>query len=116
MKSIILKVTAALTLVGAPALGVAENTAWFSIDRLSASTSSSNGYRIYAADYSLPDQGCSKHDFAEVQESLSIGDVTMMNRTLLAAFMSGRKVQLRLDGCGVQGRPAYRIVRVDATQ
>lgn len=107
-------VAAAALLVSAPALCAAENTAWFDIANLQASTSSANGYRVYADSYTLPSQGCAKSDFAEVQQGLTNGDTDLLNRTLLAAFMSGRKVQLRLDGCGATGRPAYRIVRVDA--
>jgi len=116
MKTRIFKslIAGAVLLVSAPALCAPENTAWFNIDRLEASTGSANGYRVYASSYAMPLQGCEKSDFAEVQKDLSIADTDLLNRTLLAAFMTGRKVQLRLDGCGTTKRPAYRIVRVDA--
>jgi hypothetical protein len=42
-------------------------------------------------------------------------EASLMNGSLLAAFLGGRKVRLRLDGCGDSGRPKYRIVDLSAS-
>jgi hypothetical protein len=40
----------------------------------------------------------------------------LMARQLQTAFWGTRKVKLRLDGCGTNLRPAYRIVIMDKGQ
>jgi len=106
--------TAGLLAITGSALGAGEDTAFFKIERLQGSSLSSDSYRVFpAAGYTLPTQGCTESDFAEVQVNGPTSDEkAKMSRMLLAAFMSDRKVQLRLDGCGLNGRPAYRIVRM----
>ena len=104
-------------LVSAPA-SAATDTTFLVIGRLVASSSSGDGYRVYpATGYSLPADLCSKSDFAEMQDvGPSSIEKDAMARTLATAFWSNRKVQLRLDGCGLNDRPAYRIVRMDKSQ
>ncbi len=115
------------TLTGLLALAVAsisatalasQDTDYFTIGRLEAAPNSSDGYRIYpAAGYALPtSQNCAKSDFAEVQSGIFAANRNSIHRTALAAFLAGRQVKLRLDGCGVQGRPAYRIISLSSTK
>jgi len=97
----------------------AENTDYFYIAKLEASSSSLSGYRIYPdASYRLPMlPGCQNADFAEMEGlKMAITEDELLSNTVLAAFMAHRKVQLRLDGCGPTGRPRYRIVRMDISQ
>jgi hypothetical protein len=93
------------------------DTDYFVIERLEASTDASEGYRVYPQSYSLPtNQGCSNHSFAEMHETSTAAERELINRTLLSAFLAGKKVKLRLDGCGVAGRPRFRIVTLNVTQ
>jgi len=117
MKKLVLGslILGAIASLSASALAAYEDTEYFTIARLEASTESSGGYRIYPRDYSLPTgQGCDNTDFAEIRQDL-VEDREMMQHTLLAAFMSGRKVKLRLESCGLTRRPAYRIVTLQST-
>ncbi len=121
MKNLVFKLLSAAALLSISASALAyQDTAYFKIGKLEASSGSSNAYRVYPrAGYALPtNQNCAKSDFAEM-DGLGGGSVTeavIMNNTLLAAFMSGRAVKLRLDGCGVTRRPLYRIVTLESTQ
>jgi hypothetical protein len=121
MKKLMLKAVTALALTSISATAFAyTDTAYFRIGRIEGAVGSSSGYRIYPkAGYALPtDQGCAKSDYAEMN-GVTQGTVTeaiIMNNTLLAAFMSGRSVKLRLDGCGRTGRPNYRLVSMVSGQ
>ncbi len=119
MKRYIIKslIIAAVASVSATALAY-QDTAYFTIGRLDGSSAASDSFRVYPSNYSLPTtQNCAKSDFAEVQTvGPLLGEKALMTKTLMAAFTAGRKVKLRLDGCGVSGRPAYRIVTLDANQ
>lgn len=110
---------AAFLSVSATALAY-QDTGYFKIQKIEASSDSSNGYRVYpGGGYALPtNQGCAKTDFAEMQGLIDVspGEAVIMNNTLLAAFMAGRRVKLRLDGCGPTGRPRYRIVTLEYRQ
>jgi hypothetical protein len=108
-------VVAAIATLSATAFAYVD-TEYFTIGRINAPTGSSDGYHIYPGEgYALPTQGnCAKYDFAEVMPGLFASDRDMIHRTVLAAFMAGRKVKLRLDGCGATGRPAYRIVALNS--
>jgi len=101
----------------ATALAGPVNSDFFVIGKLAASSSASHGFRVYpAGGYSLPDT-CPKRDFAEMVTTGPSGfEIDMMARLLTTAFWTGKKVQLRLDGCGHNDRPAYRIVRLDRAQ
>ena len=106
-----------------------DDTAYFKISALKAGTDISSGYRVYpATGYSLPTtQGCAHSDYAEMPDLKvtrkvdgfwvieTSPEANMMNQSLLAAFLGGRKVRLRLDGCGDSGRPKYRIVDLNAS-
>jgi hypothetical protein len=111
-------IATAIVSISATALAYTD-TDFIVIGRLEASSNSSNGFRVYpAAGYTIPEVSpCSKHDYAEMQ---STGPTTvekdMMARQLQTAFFGTRKVRLRLDGCGVNDRPAYRIVTLDQAQ
>jgi len=109
-------VLAALGLTSAAAF--AEDTDYFVIGKLVASSNSGLGFRVYPAPgYTLPKpDACTNNDFAEVQlAGPSFEEKDLMARQLQAAFWSNRKVKLRLDGCGANQRPAYRIVSLHAT-
>lgn len=103
--------SAAVLAVTATALAYSD-TSYFTILRLEASSSSSDGYRVYPSGYSLPTEGCGSATFAEVHAGPTAAEKDLMSRTLLSAFLSGKQVKLRLDGCGISGRPAYRIVTI----
>jgi hypothetical protein len=111
-------IVAALASISATAFAAAQDTSYFYIGRLDGSAASANGFRIYPQDYALPtSQNCSKSDFAEIQTLAPLtGERAIMNKLVMAAFTAGRKVKLRLDGCGESGRPAYTIVTLDAAQ
>lgn len=105
--------------ISATAFAAYTDTNYIIIGKLEASSSSANGFRVYpASGYSIPEVApCTKHDFAEMQVSGPTAiEKDMMARQLQAAFFSTRKVKLRLDGCGANDRPAYRIVTLDQAQ
>ncbi len=121
MKNLVIKALSVATLLSISATALAyQDTDYFKIGHLEASSDSRNGYRVYpASGYALPtNQGCAKTDFAEMAgiTDASVTEAVIMNNTLLAAFMAARKVKLRLDGCGHTGRPKYRIVSLEFTQ
>ncbi len=112
-------IATAVVSISATALAAGTDTSYIVIGRLEASSVSSNGFRVYpAAGYSIPEvTPCSKHDFAEVATSGPTAiEKDLMARQLQTAFFATRKVKLRLDGCGVNDRPAYRIVTLDQAQ
>jgi len=131
MKRLILKaalIATSIMATSATALAYTD-TSYFTIGRL-VMTTDRTGYRVYPArGYSLPtSQGCTYSDYAEMVDLFEIKKVqgfnvyttspeaALMNHTLLGAFMAGRKVKLRLDGCGDTGRPKYRIVTLGSGQ
>ena len=119
MKTLILKPLLLLAAVLSSATAFAyEDTVFFAIGRLEASSSASGGYRVYPIGYALPNpQGCGNADFAEVQSTgPTVTEKGLMGRALMAAFLAGKKVKLRLDGCGPNDRPAYRIVSLSEQQ
>lgn len=120
MKRFAIKVSlaAAIATVSASAFAAYQDTDYFTIGRLEGSSAASDSFRVYPQNYALPtSQGCAKSDFAEIQKTGPLmGEKALMTKTLLAAFTASRKVKLRLDGCGANGRPAYRIVTIDADQ
>jgi hypothetical protein len=108
---------AAIVSISATALAYTD-TDYIVIGRMDASSSSSDGFRVYpATGYSIPDIGCDKHDFAEMMPTGPTAvEKDLMARQLQTAFWGTRKVKLRLDGCGTNLRPAYRIVIMDKGQ
>ena len=119
MKTLLLKSALGAAILSLSATAFAySDTAYFKIDRLEASSSSASGFRIYPSGYALPTtEGCTRSDFAEVQVTGPLtAEKRLMQNTLLSAFLSGRSVKLRLDGCGANDRPAYRVVTVDSTR
>lgn len=133
MKRLILKaalIATSIMAISATALAYTD-TSYFTVGRLVLSTDTPSGYRVYpASGYSLPtSQGCTYSDYAEMANlselkkvdgfwvSSTSPEATLMNHTLLGAFLAGRKVKLRLDGCAeVSKRPLYRIVTLSSSQ
>ncbi len=111
-------ILAAAASISATALAASQDTDYFKIGRLEGSSGASDSFRVYPVNYSLPtNQGCAKSDFAEIHTTAPLmGEKALMTKSLMAAFTASRKVKLLLDGCGVTGRPAYRIVTLDADQ
>jgi len=101
-----------------------KDTADFQIAKLEMLRSSSNsGHRIYpAAGFTFTGinnpAGCtSTTAYAEVHPSASAAEKVLMNSTLLAAFLAGKKVSVRIAGatCSISttsGAPAYEGVRM----
>jgi hypothetical protein len=97
----------------------AQLTAYFELDNLDAITSADAGYVVYPKNYTLPNPAsCANTGKAEVYQSATAADKELMNKTLLSAFMAGRKVRLSLSSstCSSNNYPAYHMVRVDAAQ
>jgi len=116
------------TLIGtllAAIVGLTSATAWaytdtgyFFIGRLEASTSATGSFRVYpASGFSLP-KICTYNDFAVANPTDPSGiEIGQMNDLLMSAFLAGRRVTLRLDGCETNDkRPLYRIVTVNMDQ
>lgn len=84
------------------------------------SGTSSAGYRIFPTapvaftGANNPASCAGGTTFAEVHPSATPAERVAMNNTLLAAFLSGRKVSLRIAGatCGSTNFPAYEAVRL----
>jgi hypothetical protein len=63
---------------------------------------------------------CPNNTYYEPQAGHTADYYDRMNKTLLAAFMAGRAVELEINGtsnqCGPNGYPAYEQVRMAASQ
>lgn len=121
MKNMIKGLIAGAALLSLPLLpGVAhaeQQTSYFYIQNLDANYGGGGSYTVYAKDYTIPNpKGCANSGKAEVYVSASAVDRELMNKTLLAAFMAGRKVKLSISTatCSANNYPAYAMVRVDA--
>jgi hypothetical protein len=62
--------------------------------------------------------GCSEVRFYEPASGISIEQREALDRTLLSAFLAGRKVRLGVDtaNCGANNAPAYHTVRLDVAE
>lgn len=82
-------------------------------------TVSDHGYRVQlGASLIQNPAGCANSDFYEAHNSLTAAELDLQNRTLLSAFLAGRKVRLYITSasCGPLGRPMYYGVRLYDTQ
>jgi len=89
-------------------------TGGFTIDRLSM-VNGGDSYIVSGASTINP-AGCGSTDYREVGTTVSAVSRDLMNKTLLSAFLAGRKVRLNLsqNHCGATGRPAYYAIQLDA--
>jgi len=96
-----------------------QETSWFSVAGLEAKVEIGEGYRIYPDDYTLPNpKGCSVTSYAEVLPTATAVERDLMNKTLLAGFLAGRRVKLAIsqNACSSTNAPAYYMVRLSSTQ
>lgn len=110
----ILSVLATLTLTG---IAFADQmTGFFTISSLSL-TNGGDSY-IVTGSSTINPAGCAATDYKEVGTTVGAESRDLMNRTLLSAFLAGRKVRLNLsqNHCGATGRPAYYAVLLDSAQ
>jgi hypothetical protein len=89
-------------------------TGSFTIDTLSM-LNGGDSY-IVSGSSTINPARCASTDYREVGTSVGAASREFMNRTLLSAFLAGRKVRLNLsqNQCGATGRPAYYAVQLDA--
>jgi hypothetical protein len=94
-------------------------TAWFSLATLEAFTGASETYRVYPDNYTLDNPAhCTVTSYAEILTSATAAERDLMSKTLLAAFLSGRKIKLGISStqCSVSNAPAYYMVRLNSSQ
>lgn len=76
-----------------------------------------DAYRVFMGVSKNPN-GCANNDYFEVYPTASAATKDLMNKTLLAALLAGRKIRLNISTttCGASGRPAYTGVDVNSSQ
>lgn len=75
------------------------------------------GYRVYSASTTNP-ADCANTGRVDPSSTTSAEQRELMDKTLLAAFLAGRKVKLGLHdtACTSDGYPVYVHVQVDSAQ
>jgi hypothetical protein len=88
-------------------------TSYFTIDRLELT---GNGYKIYPVGSTISVGSCST-DYYELDNGTSSDVIAEYNKTVLSAFLAGKKVKLWVstgsNPCGPTGRPVYTRVGLD---
>lgn len=95
------------------------NTTFFTIQKLEMGTSMDGAYRIYPLGGETQDDCGGNSDYYELAtgSTVSSAEKEVINRTLLSAFLAGKKIALRLrTECSASGRPAYYQVALDRSQ
>ena len=89
-------------------------TNWEKIDELVAIDAA---YRVRLPRINNPKK-CAKSDYYETVPGTSAAQIESMNKTLLSAFLAGRKVKLLVesDRCSSNERPAYYAVMLKDNQ
>jgi hypothetical protein len=92
-------------------------TSYFEIQNLDT-VHLEDAYIVYPNGSVSNPNGCANADYYEVISTSPAATRELMNKTLLSAFLAGRKVRLSIStaSCSANNRPAYAAVRVDADQ
>lgn len=96
-----------------------QDTPWFAVAGLEARITNGEAYRIYPDGYTLINPAnCAVTSYAEALPTATAAERDLMNKTLLAGFLAGRKVKLTIsqNACSSNNAPAYYMVRLSSTQ
>ncbi|WP_437769273.1 hypothetical protein WMF27_09315 [Sorangium sp. So ce281] len=109
-------------LVGAAALAITSgafagywNPVYTVIDNLD--TVPGIGYRVYTATTENP-ASCANTGYLDPHSTIPAAERQLMDRTLLSAFLAGRKVKFNISSqtCTAEGYPTYVWLRLDKAQ
>ena len=119
MKKTVLSALVTSAILLASSLAFALATSGFSaISRLDVDRGTGSYFVTLSTPFASSQAACGASDYIEIGSTVSPEAKELINKTLLAAFLAGRKVSVQVSSnqCGATGRPALYNVSLDAAQ